>query len=252
MIETVELLKKVKEWYCCFIIFVKKQILRTGTLINVIAVIAGSIIGVFIGNRLPKRFIEIVFQAIGLFTLFLGVSMALQTEHVFFLILSLILGAVLGEVMGLEKRINRFSEFVKKKFRSKNERFSEGLLTAFLLYCMGSVTIIGAIDEGLRDDPNLLMIKSLMDGISSVALASAMGIGVAFSIIPLFIYQGGITLFASYLGEYFSEVIVSELTATGGILLLGLGLQILNIKSLRILNMLPAFIFIVLFVYLFG
>ncbi|MCF8230404.1 MAG: DUF554 domain-containing protein [Bacteroidales bacterium] len=225
----------------------------TGTIVNVIAIITGTIVGLFLNKRLPQRFIIIVFQAIGLFTLFLGVSMALETSHVFLLILSLILGSITGELIGLEKYMNRFSEYLKRRFKlGGNEKFSEGMITAFLLYCMGSVTIIGAIDEGLRNDPNLLLIKSMMDGVSSIALASTMGIGVAFSVIPLFLYQGGITLFAASIGEYFEDVIVSELTAVGGILLIGLGINILEIKKLKILNMIPALLFVVVLVYLFG
>jgi hypothetical protein len=223
----------------------------TGTFINVAAVIIGSIAGLIIGKRLPPRIVSILFQAIGLFTLFLGVSMAMETQHVFLLIISLILGAVTGELMGIDKSIKHFAEYIKKLTGSSSSRFPEGMLTAFLLYCMGSMTIIGAIDEGLRDDPQLLLIKSLMDGISSVALASTMGIGVMFSALPLLLYQGGITLAAAYVSDFFSEVVVSELTATGGVLLLGLGLQILEIKSLRIINMIPSLVYTVILVYIF-
>lgn len=222
----------------------------TGTFVNILAIIAGSVIGIIIHDRLPKRFVTIVFQAIGLFTLFIGVSMALETEHILLIIISLVLGSIIGELLNLEKKINSFADRLKKKLKSKNEKFSEGMITAFLLYCMGSVTIIGAIDEGLRDDPNLLFMKSIMDGVSSIALASAMGIGVAFSVIPLLLYQGGITLFASYIGEFFSETVIIELTAVGGILLLGLGINILEIKKLKILNMLPSLLVIVALVYL--
>lgn len=223
-----------------------------GTFINVIAVLAGAFLGLLIKERLSKRFITILFQAIGLFTLFLGVSMALQTTHIFLLILSLILGSLVGELLRIDRGIERFASYLKRKTRVSGGRFSEGLITAFLLYCMGSVSILGAIDEGLRGDPNLLLVKSMMDGISSIALASTMGIGVAFSVIPLFLYQGGITLFAGTMGEFFSETVVSELTATGGILLIGLGISILEIKPLKIINMLPALLVIILLVYLFG
>ncbi len=224
-----------------------------GTIVNVIAIILGTLIGLFFNKRLPERLIIIVFQAIGLFTLFLGVYMALETTHVFLLILSLVLGAITGELLGLEKSMERFSDYLKKKFNLVgNPKFSEGLITAFLLYCMGSVTIIGAIEEGMGNKPNLLLIKSMMDGISSIALASTMGAGVAFSVIPLFIYQGGITLFAASIGDYFEEVIVIEITAVGGILLIGLGINILDIKKLHILNMIPALLYVVVLVYLFG
>lgn len=223
----------------------------TGTLINIAAVITGSVIGVIIHSKLPKKFITIIFQSIGLFTLFLGFSMALKTSNLIFVIISLVAGSIIGELIGIEKSINKFGDYLKKKMKFKNEKFSEGLTTAFLLYCMGSMTILGAIEEGLGNTPNLLLVKSLMDGISSVALASALGIGVAFSVIPLFIFQGGITLFASYIGNLFSELVIDELTAVGGILLIGLGISILEIKKLRILNMIPSLIIIVILIYIF-
>jgi len=223
-----------------------------GTFVNVGAVIAGSLIGLMINRRLNPRFTNTVFQAIGLFTVFLGISMALKTENILLIIFSLVLGAITGEFMRIDKGIERFSDFLKRRLKSRNDRFSEGLITSFLLFCMGSMTILGAIEEGLGDEPNLLLAKSLMDGFSSIALASAMGIGVLFSVVPLLIYQGGITLFAEYFQEHATDLFVNELTAVGGILLLGLGISILDIKKINIVNMLPALIYILVLVYFFG
>jgi len=222
-----------------------------GTIVNVAAIIAGTVIGIVIQTKLPKKVIEIVFQAMGLFTILLGVMMALKMQHFLIGIGSLVLGAIIGELIGLEKYMNRFSDWIKGKVRLKNDKFSDGLITAFLLYCMGSLTILGAIEEGLNNNPDLLLMKSLMDGVSSVALSSALGLGVGFSAIPLLIYQGGLTLLAGSIGSFFTDVIVTELSAVGGILLIGLGLNILEIKKLRILNMLPALIIVVILVYLF-
>jgi uncharacterized membrane protein YqgA involved in biofilm formation len=224
----------------------------TGTIINAGAVIVGSLVGLIINRRLNPRFTHTVFQAIGLFTLFLGISMALKTDHLLLLIFSLVLGALTGELMRIDQLIERFSMYLKQKLKSHNDRFSEGFITSFLLFCMGSMTILGAIEEGLGDEPNLLLAKSLMDGFSSIALASAMGIGVLFSVVPLFIYQGGITLFAGYFREYATNLYINELTAVGGILLLGLGLSILDIKKINIVNMLPALLYILILVYFFG
>ncbi len=222
-----------------------------GTIVNVAAIIAGTVIGIVIQTKLPKKVIEIIFQAMGLFTILLGVMMALKMQHFLIGIGSLVLGAIIGELIGLEKYMNRFSDWIKGKVRLKNDKFSDGLITAFLLYCMGSLTILGAIEEGLNNNPDLLLMKSLMDGVSSVALSSALGLGVGFSAIPLLIYQGGLTLLAGSIGSFFTDVIVTELSAVGGILLIGLGLNILEIKKLRILNMLPALIIVVVLVYLF-
>lgn len=220
-----------------------------GTLINVVAVIIGSLIGLMINQRLPKRIITIIFQVMGLFTLVLGISMALKTEHFIIIIGSLVSGAILGEWMGLEKRLTAWSDRLKNRFKLGNEKFTDGMITAFLLYCMGAMTILGAIEEGVDGSYDILLMKSLMDGVSSIALASGLGIGVMFSVIPLLVYQGGLTLFSAYISEQFTDVIINDLSATGGILLIGLGINILEIKHLRILNMIPALVIVVILSY---
>lgn len=223
----------------------------TGTLINVLTVLLGSTVGLLFHARLPKRITNIVFQAIGLFTLFLGFSMATKTNNLLIMIFSMVIGSIVGELINLETSINRLSDFLKSKTRSDNVRFSEGLITAFLLFCVGSMTILGAIEEGLGGKPNLLLAKSVLDGFSSMALAAGMGIGVLFSVIPLLIYQGGLTLFAGYLQNFFTEGIIAELTAVGGILLIGLGLSILDIKKIKVVNMLPALIIVIILTWIF-
>ncbi len=217
----------------------------TGTLINVGTVIVGSGLGLLVHSRLPERYSKVMFQVFGLFTIFLGVKMALETNHIMVMIFSLLLGTLAGEGMNLEKGMNRFADYIKRKARSKNERFSEGFVTAFLVFCMGSMTILGAVEEGLGDRPNLLLTKSLMDGFSSMALASVLGVGVLFSALPLLLYQGGITLFASYLSEILSPDVVAELSAVGGILLIGLGFVLLDVKKVRVMNMLPSLVIVV-------
>ena len=199
----------------------------TGTIINAIAIIIGSLVGIALNKKLPERFIKIVFQAIGLFTLFIGMYMALKSNNLFLMVISIVSGGIIGEWINIDKYLNRFGENVKSRFKSNNSKFSEGLVTAFLLFCMGSVTILGAIEEGLGGKPNLLLAKSVLDGVSSIALAAAMGYGVAFSIVPLLIYQGGLTLLAAYFGDYFAESIINELTGIGGLMLIGLGINIL-------------------------
>lgn len=224
----------------------------TGTLINAAAIILGTVIGLLIKSKLPKRVITIIFQALGLFTILLGLKMALEMQEFIIAIGSLVIGSVIGELFGLEKRMEGFASWVKLKIKSDSDKFSDGLITAFLLYCMGSLTILGSIEEGINGNMDLLLMKSLMDGCSSIALASALGIGVGFSVIPLLLYQGGITLFASSLSEFFSETIIRELSAVGGVLLIGLGINILEIKKLRILNMTPALVIVVILVYFFA
>jgi len=223
-----------------------------GTLFNVFTVVVGSAIGLVIKNKLPARIIQVVFQALGLFTMILGVSMTLETngQHLI-MIFSLIIGSIIGEVFRLDENFNKLSEQLKAKLKSKNEKFSEGFITAFILFCIGPMAILGSIQEGLGESSELLFTKSVMDGFSSIALAAALGIGVLFSAIPLFLFQGGITLSASFLGTYLSPEIIAELTALGGVLLVGLGINILEIKKIKILNMLPSLVVVVVMCLIF-
>jgi uncharacterized protein len=254
-----------------------------GTLLNVGTVIVGSLIGLFFHARLPKRLTAVAFQGIGLFTLFIGFTMAAKTKSLLVLVFSIVLGAVTGELLNIDRILNRFGEWLRTKLErteanhqgtkapreengdctglrprpcgrglsplssaqphdsaSGRSRFAEGLVTAFLLFCMGSMTVLGAIEEGMGGRPNLLAAKSVLDGFASLALASSLGIGVLFSVIPLFIYQGGLTLLAGSLQAVMSDVVVNEISAAGGLILIGLGITILEIKQLKVLNMLPA------------
>jgi len=217
-----------------------------GTALNVLTVAAGSLLGAFFGSRIPVRISRIVFQAIGLFTLLIGMSMALKTQRILIPVFSLILGSALGEWLDLDAAIGRLGAWVKGRTNAAPgtnagaATFSEGMITAFLLFCVGSMTILGAFEEGTRGDSSLLITKAVMDGFSSLALASALGIGVLFSIVPLLVFQGGLTLAAAGLGEFIPLPVIAEMSAVGGLMLLGLGLSILEIKKIKVVNMLPA------------
>lgn len=217
-----------------------------GTLINAGTIILGSIIGILFHSRLPKRISDRAFQAIGLFTIFLGINLAMKTNNFMILIFSLVLGAITGELLKIDYQLNQFSDWLKTKVNSNNSRFSEGLITSFLLFCMGSMTVLGAFEEGLGNKPNLLIAKSILDGFSSIAFASSMGIGVMFSVIPLILYQGGLTLLAYFIGDELGSVAINEMSAVGGVLLIGLGLTVLKIKEIKILNMLPGLLFAII------
>jgi len=221
-----------------------------GTLINAGAVIAGRSIGLLLKKNMPERVTTIYFQAIGLFTLAIGISMVYRMQHIIIIVSSLAIGSMLGEWLNLENGVERLSNYFKRKMRIGSEKFSDGLTTAFLMYCIGSMTILGAIQEGTGGSPDLLMTKSLMDGFASILLASAFGVGVLVSAIPLLIFQGGITLLAMYAGSFFSPEIIQGLTSVGGILLIGLAIDILEIKKLRILNMIPALLIVVFLLWL--
>ncbi len=223
-----------------------------GTLVNTAAVLGGGVIGLLLKKRMPERVTTIYFQAIGLFTLAIGVDMAVEMEKILIVVSSLAIGSLLGEWWNLERGAEQISDNLKKRFRIGSEKFSEGLVTAFLLFCVGSMTILGTIQEGTGGSPDLLFTKSLMDFFSAILLASAFGLGVVFSALPLFIFQAALTLFAGYAGSLFTDEIILGLTSVGGILLIGLGINILGIKKLRIMNMLPSLVVVVLLIWIFG
>ncbi len=224
----------------------------TGTLINTAAIIAGSTIGLLLKKQFRVELTNIVFQGLGLVTLFIGVAMAFRSQNWVILILSVVTGAVIGQLLNINESINRGGEKLKERLKIRQGQFIEGLVTAFLLFCMGSMTLLGALEEGISNNSELLIAKSVMDGFSSIALTAAMGIGVMFSIIPLIIYQGGITLFAGSLYGVLSEPMIDEITAAGGIILIGMGINILDIKKIPVLNLLPALIMAACFYYLSG
>jgi len=211
-----------------------------GTIVNTAAVIAGGIVGLLLKKGMPERIKTIYFQAVGLFTLAIGISMVWNMEHILVIVSSLVIGAVLGEWWNIEKGTEQLSEWTKRKLHIGSEQFSEGLTTSFLLFCIGAMTIMGAIEEGTGGTSRLLFTKSVMDGFSSIILASAFGVGVVFSAIPLFLFQGGLTLIAQFAGEILSSEMIKALTSIGGIMLIGLAINILEIKKLRIMNMIPA------------
>jgi len=221
-----------------------------GTLVNTGAVITGSAIGLVFKKALPEKYQTIFFQAIGLFTLLLGFKMSFGISVPLLVVLSLVLGGIAGEAIRLEDRLEQLGFWIKTKTKSQNDKFTDGLITAFLLFCMGAMTITGAIEEGLGKTSDLLLTKSIMDFFSSIMLASALGIGVLFSAILLFAFQGGITLLVSLIGRSIPMEIISEITVVAGVILIGLGINLLEIKKIKIINLLPALLLISLFVWI--
>lgn len=213
-----------------------------GTVVNVAAILLGCSIGFILKSKFPEKIGKIVMQGLGLASLLIGMQMALKTDNILLLIFSLVIGGIIGEMMGIEEGLERFGEKVKLKIKNNtdSEKFVEGFVTASLLYCVGSMAIMGALKEGLSGNPDILYIKSLMDGVTSIAFTAVMGIGVIFSAIPVFLYQGGITLLARSIKDFLSPEIINEMTAVGGILILGIGFGLLEIKKIKIGNMLPA------------
>jgi uncharacterized membrane protein YqgA involved in biofilm formation len=224
----------------------------TGTIVNTIAVIGGGVIGILLKKSMPERIKTIYFQAIGLFTLAIGISMVWELKHILIVVVSLALGSLTGEWLNLESGADKMSNYLKLKLKIGSEKFTEGLITSFLLFCIGSMTILGAIQEGTGVSSDLLFTKSLMDFFSAIILASAFGVGVAVSAIPLLLFQGSLTLLAMGASQFFTPEIIHGLTNIGGILLIGLGINILEIKKLRIMNMLPSLLFVVILLWIFA
>lgn len=226
--------------------------LPVGSLINAAAIVAGGFLGVLLHGRFPDRVKTIVFQALGLSVLILGIQMALTMQKPLLVIFSLLIGGIVGELCCLEDQFTRLGEVVKTKLKSRNPRFTEGLVTASLIFCVGSMAILGAFDEGLRHDPSILLTKSLLDGFASIALGASFGAGVAVSAVPVFVYQFGLSLFAGLFRSLLSPEVIGHLTATGGVMIMAIGINLLELKYIKISNFLPGLPVAVLLGLLFG
>lgn len=217
----------------------------TGTIINVAAIVVGSGLGLLFGARLSEQLKSTVISGMGLFLIAMGLQMFLKTENSLVVLGALLFGTLLGEWWRIENGLHRLGVFLESKFSREEDdgsnRFVRGFLTASLLFCIGPIAILGSIQDGLTGDYNLLVVKSVIDGFVSIAFASTLGIGVAFSSLMILVYQGGVSLMAGQLNAIVSASMMNELTATGGILLIGIGVSnLLEIKKIRVGNMLPA------------
>lgn len=222
-----------------------------GTIINSIAVFLGSIIGLILKERFSESMRKLLMDALGLVCIPLGLQMTLKGERFLHLVFSLVLGGIIGEIIKLDDIFRKLSNKVEAKFSKEKGTFAKGFLTASLLYCIGPMTIMGSIQDGLGQTPTILLTKSLLDGTASIALSSALGIGVAFSSFSILIVQGSITLLASYINPILTDIIVQEMTAVGGVLILGIALNLLEIKNIKVANLLPSLIFIILLLKIF-
>lgn len=222
----------------------------TGTIINSLAVVLGGTVGMFLKQAMPERLKTIYFQSVGLFTLAIGISMVWNLGHILIIISTLVIGAITGELMKLDLKTEKLGNYVKGILKTNDNKFTDGLISSFLLFCVGSMTILGAIQEGIEGKTDLLLTKSLMDFFSAILLASAFGSGVIVSAIPLFLYQGALTLTAKYASTFFNEDIVQGISWMGGILLIGLAIDILEIKRIKLINMLPALVFVTIALWL--
>jgi len=227
-------------------------VLPLGSIVNALAIIGGSAIGCWLQSRFPERIRAIVFQGLGLCVLLIGIQMALKVENILIVIFAILLGGISGELMRLDTLFERLGNKFKTLIKSKNPKFTDGLITASLIYCIGAMAIIGALEEGINGDPTILFTKSILDGFASIALAASYGSGVLFSFIPVLIYQGAMTFGAGFFQQYFSEMMIAQVTACGGLLIVGIGINLLELTEIKLANLLPALAYVVVLTALFA
>lgn len=226
-----------------------------GTLLNVITVLIGTALGVLLGNRLPEKMRESVLVGLGLSTIgfaILNVVDAMSNQEnvplkFIVVMLALLIGSILGELLDLDGKLTQFGAFLERKFARSTDaegtaRFIRGFIAASLVFCVGPMTILGSLNDGLRGDPSLLAIKSTLDGFAALAFAASLGIGVGFSIITIVVVQGGISLLAGLLQGAITSPMLAVLSATGALLIIGIGLTLLDLKKIRLANFLPALV----------
>lgn len=214
-----------------------------GTIVNVIAIVVGSILGFLVKGKLPERFQNIVIKGISLAVIMIGLQMALSVESTagtLIVIFSLVIGGIIGELLEVENRLESLGQKIQKRFGSNDGLFVQGFVQSSLIYCVGAMAIMGAIQDGLNNDPSILFTKSLLDGTASIAFSATFGIGVMFSAIPVLVYQGSISLLSSWAQKILVPNTIAMMTATGGLLIMAIGINMLLEVKIKIGNLLPA------------
>ncbi|MFC7319889.1 DUF554 domain-containing protein [Halobacillus campisalis] len=225
-----------------------------GTIVNGICIVIGTLLGL-IFTRIPERFKETVMSGVGLAVLLIGIQMALETDNIVIVLLSILSGAILGELLHLEERLEYIGRWIEGKFvkPERNSTIAQGFITASLMFVIGAMSVIGALDGGLRNDHEILITKAVIDGFVALVLTSTLGIGVLFSVIPVVLYEGSIALLATQINRWVPQdmldFFIVEMTATGGLLIVALGLNLLKITRIRVANLLPALLMVGVVVY---
>lgn len=214
-----------------------------GTIVNTIAVLVGSLIGLLLKRGLPERLADTLMKGLGLCTLYLGISGSLTGDNSMILILSMVVGTLVGEGLKLEDRISQAGNFLEKRLGSKEPgkaSLAQGFVSASLLFCVGAMAIVGSLQSGLTGNHETLYNKSMLDFVASIIFASSLGIGVAFAALFVFLYQGSITLLAQWIAPFLTDRVVGEMTCVGSVILIGMGLNMLGVTKLRVMNFVPA------------
>lgn len=222
----------------------------TGTIVNVAAIGTGAIIGVLFKKGISPEIKNTVMQGIALAVLLVGAQMSLQASQLLVVIISLALGGICGELLKIEYRLEKLGLWLENKTGGNGGDVARAFVTTSLVYCVGAMAVVGSIEDGITGNPNTLFAKSLLDGVSAIFFASTMGIGVLFSGLPVLVYQGTITLLASTLKDILNPFVINHLTSTGGLLIIGIALNILEIKKVKVGNLLPAVIIVIPLAYL--
>lgn len=215
-----------------------------GTLVNSAAIVVGGLLGLLFRSLMSEKMSRTVMQVLGMFTAALGIKMMLGGEQDLLILISLVIGAFIGEWLGIEEAVEKLGMKADEFQRREGDGIARGLVPTTLLFCVGSMAIVGSLTEGVTGDARILLTKAVIDGIASIAFAAALGRGVLFASIPILVYQGGLTLLARYLQPVLAGPVITEVSATGGIIILLLSLNILEIKKVRVANLLPALVII--------
>lgn len=221
-----------------------------GTIVNSLAIIGGSLAGFVLKGGIPERINDSIMKGLALCIMVIGITGAIKSENMILVICSIVVGTVIGEVVDIDKWLKRLGDFIETKLQGRGGRISEGFVTASLVYCVGAMAIVGSLNSGLKGDHEILFTKAMLDGISAIMFTSTLGIGVALSAVSVFIYQGIITVAASFVQGVLTPIVVTEISAVGSLLIMGLGFNMLGLTKIKVANLLPA-IFIPLIYFLF-
>ncbi len=225
-----------------------------GTIVNTLAVICGCVVGLLVKGGIPEKVSNTVMNGIALCVIYIGISGSLEGGNILITIMSMAIGSVIGELIDLDKHLNQLGRYLEMKFSKKSDidiSIAQGFISASLLFCVGEMAVVGSLESGLRGNHSILFAKSILDGISSIIFTASMGIGVIFSSIAVFLYQGIITIGASYLSAILSNDVVSSMTAVGSLLIMALGLNMIKACNIKVANLLPT-MFIPVILAIFG
>lgn len=222
-----------------------------GTMVNTISVIVGGVIGLLLKKGVSKRFSDVVMNGLSLCVMYIGISGALKGQNTMVIIFSIVVGAIVGEALDLDKGVKSIGKFIEDKYSTQNQSsIAEGFVTASLLFCVGAMAIVGSLQSGLTGNHEMLFAKSILDGVASMLFSASLGVGVIFSAVFVFLYQGTITMTAQFIAPYLNDIVIAEMTCVGSLLIIGLALNTLNITRLKIMNYIPA-IFLPIIIYQF-